>query len=261
MDVLISPAQSALRSGPPPKEGQSGGVRHILLLDDDIGMQAVLMVLLEADFLVDTASTAAEGFHRLDASSPDLIILDVSLPDPSRAYFLQALQGRFPTCPVIVIAASEQPAALREMAGLRIGGFCRKPFHIDQLLRQIDTLVALRNKPLLFIPPFRRYTCRAIEYIHGTYARPLTVKAVAHGIGVTPNYLAYLFRIAIGMTVKQYLTRVRIEVTKRLLTNTDDTLDSIAERAGFCDASHISRVFRQHVGCWPGEYRRRPSRF
>ncbi|TMH89125.1 MAG: helix-turn-helix domain-containing protein [Betaproteobacteria bacterium] len=49
---------------------------------------------------------------------------------------------------------------------------------------------------------------------------------------------------------------VRVEIIKRLLAETDDKLDIIAEQLGFCDAPHLSRVFRRICGCPPGEYRR-----
>jgi len=84
----------------------------------------------------------------------------------------------------------------------------------------------------------------------------LTVQGIARAVGLSSAQLAYLFRREIGMTIKDYATRVRVEIIKRLLADTDDKLDSIAEQLGFCDAAHLSRVFRRICGCPPGEYRR-----
>jgi two-component system response regulator YesN len=84
----------------------------------------------------------------------------------------------------------------------------------------------------------------------------LTVQGVARAVGLSRTQLAYLFRRETGMTVKEYATRVRVEIIKRLLSETDDNLDLIAEQLGFCDAGHLSRVFRRVCGCPPGEYRR-----
>jgi AraC-like DNA-binding protein len=58
------------------------------------------------------------------------------------------------------------------------------------------------------------------------------------------------------MTVKEYVTRLRIEVAKQLLYDRAQTLERIAEKVGFSDASHLSRVFRRYVGYRPGTFRR-----
>ena len=51
------------------------------------------------------------------------------------------------------------------------------------------------------------------------------------------------------------VTHVRIEVARYLLRGTPDTLEVIAELVGLWDASHLTRVFRQHVGMTPGAFR------
>jgi len=220
---------------------------HILLVDGDIEIQAVLMVLLKTKFLVSTALTISEGFSYLNVFSPDLVILDLSLSPFEGTYFIQTLRVRLPICPVILLTASEQSSTLRDIAALGIDGLYRKPFHIDKLLEQINALFAPPGKPLAFTPRAKHSTSKAVEYVCYNYAQPLTVEAIAKAVSVSSSHLAHLFRVATGMTVKQYLTEVRIEVAKRLLTNTNNTLDSIAESIGFCNASHFSRVFRRYV--------------
>jgi AraC-like DNA-binding protein len=81
------------------------------------------------------------------------------------------------------------------------------------------------------------------------------VDTVAGAIGVSSGHLAHLFPAELRMTVKQYVTRVRIEVAKQLLYDRAQTLERIAERVGFSDASHLSRVFRRYVGYRPGTFR------
>ena len=228
---------------------------RILLVDGDVEIQAALMVLLKADFLVSTASTVSEGFYFLNTFSPHLVILDLSSPHLEGVYFLQTLRFRIPMCLVIVLTTSEHSAMLREIATQGIDGFYQKPLHIDKLLEQINVLFAPLGQSLSFTPGANHSTSKAIAYVCHNYTQPLTVEVIAKAIGVSSSHLAHLFRVATGMTVKQYLTEVRIEVAKRLLTNTPNTLDSIAENIGFCDASHFSRVFQRYVGCWPGKYR------
>jgi transcriptional regulator GlxA family with amidase domain len=65
------------------------------------------------------------------------------------------------------------------------------------------------------------------------------------------------FRKAAGMTPIEYVHAIRLEAAKQLLETTDDTLDKLAERVGYEDATFFSRLFRRSVGLTPAQYRRR----
>jgi len=65
----------------------------------------------------------------------------------------------------------------------------------------------------------------------------------------------HLFRDLTGMPPGRWVTMRRVEKSIRLLRNTDEKLESIAARCGFCDAFHFSRVFKQVVGVSPRAFR------
>jgi len=221
-------------------------------------MQAALAVTLRKHFVVTTTSTASEGLHRLTGSRPDLVILDSCLPDLKSATFLRALRAHRPNCRVIILAEGEENDALRELLDLRVDGIFPRSDHLDVLLRRINRL--LRKRRAGARQPARqgldRHVGEVIRHMAASSGNGLTVQGVARAVGLSSAQLAYLFRRETGMSVKEYATRVRVEIIKRLLAETDDKLDIIAEQLGFCDAPHLSRVFRRICGCPPGEYRR-----
>jgi len=98
------------------------------------------------------------------------------------------------------------------------------------------------------------FIARVAAYLGTHYAR-VNVEYLAEAIGLTPNHLSRVLRDETTMTAKEYVTRVRIEVARYLLVQTRDTLEVLAERVGLCDASHLTRIFRQHVGMTPGAFR------
>jgi transcriptional regulator GlxA family with amidase domain len=65
------------------------------------------------------------------------------------------------------------------------------------------------------------------------------------------------FRKAAGMTPLEYVHAIRLEQAKQLLETTNETLDKLAERVGYEDATFFSRLFRRSVGLTPAQYRRR----
>jgi transcriptional regulator GlxA family with amidase domain len=67
------------------------------------------------------------------------------------------------------------------------------------------------------------------------------------------------FQKAVGMSPLEYVHALRLERAKQLLETTDETLEKLAERVGYEDATFFSRLFRRKVGLTPALYRRRFS--
>jgi AraC-like DNA-binding protein len=78
---------------------------------------------------------------------------------------------------------------------------------------------------------------------------------LAHTVGVNKSHLSRQFRRETGLTVIEYLHKVRVDAAKRLLA--DLKVATVAEYVGFNDAYYFSRLFARFVGCPPSEYRQR----
>ena len=64
-----------------------------------------------------------------------------------------------------------------------------------------------------------------------------------------------LFEDSLGRSPKQEILRVQLERARTLLTQTTATLDEIARRSGFKDASYFSVLFKREIGMTAGKYR------
>ena len=96
---------------------------------------------------------------------------------------------------------------------------------------------------------------RALDLIHDGYAEPLTLSLVAREVGVHPAHLARTFRRQQGTSIGEYVRRLRIEHATKELAGTGTSIAGIAQRTGFFDQSHFSRVFREHTGMSPVQFR------
>ena len=103
-------------------------------------------------------------------------------------------------------------------------------------------------------PAISELVARVATHLGRHYAR-VNVEDLAEVVELSPDHLSRVLRDETTMTAKEYVTRVRIEVARYLLRGTPDTLEVIAELVGLWDASHLTRVFRQHVGMTPGAFR------
>jgi len=83
------------------------------------------------------------------------------------------------------------------------------------------------------------------------------VDDLAAALGVSASYLQRIFRQTQGMTIIEYLNRLRISRAKLLLTRTDDPIVDIAVASGFNSRQHFTRVFTQQAGLSPLQYRQK----
>jgi AraC-like DNA-binding protein len=71
-----------------------------------------------------------------------------------------------------------------------------------------------------------------------------------------PVYLARSFRERYGVSIGEYLRRVRLDWAAAQLAATETSLAVLAADAGFADQSHFTRAFKRHAGLTPARYRR-----
>jgi AraC family transcriptional regulator len=101
-------------------------------------------------------------------------------------------------------------------------------------------------------PPWLR---QAREMIVEHFPETLRLTQIAAEVGVHPVYLATAFRQKFGVTIGEFVRKLRIEHACAELVKGELTLSAIALQAGFVDQSHFSKVFKLYVGMTPHKYR------
>ena len=78
---------------------------------------------------------------------------------------------------------------------------------------------------------------------------------IAESMGVNPNYLSRAFSKEYGDNLVSYINFVRVQAATHLLKNTNLKNYEIAEKVGYQNVEHFSRIFKKMMGKTPGEYR------
>lgn len=119
----------------------------VLVVDDDPGLRSSLERLLEANgYDVRTAAAGAEALELAPAADPDLILLDLLLPQEDGGVVLSRLRERCPATPVIMVTGVTETASV--VSCLRAGAFdyIVKPYQVEELLKRVSN--AVRQKSL-----------------------------------------------------------------------------------------------------------------
>src|SRR5437867_1445801 len=93
---------------------------------------------------------------------------------------------------------------------------------------------------------------RALELIDARLDARLTVDMLAREVGLSPAHFARAFKETVGRAPHQYLLWLRLERARRLLELCDADLSDIAQRTGFADQAHFTRLFKRAYGITPG---------
>ena len=92
----------------------------------------------------------------------------------------------------------------------------------------------------------------AKEYIENNYKNSeLSIADISEVLCVNQTYLRKMFKSEMDMTLSEYITQVRMQEAKRLITTTDEKLSTVAENVGYGDVSYFSNVFKKFYGISP----------
>ena len=85
----------------------------------------------------------------------------------------------------------------------------------------------------------------------------ISLNAVAVSVGMSPSYFSSVFSREVGKTFVEYLTEIRMDKAKELLTCSPMKTSEIGYEVGYKDPHYFSYIFKKTQGCSPKEYRAR----
>lgn len=114
---------------------------RILVIDDELSIRRMLQVLLEgAGHTMISASDASHGLHALALEKPDLLVLDLGLPDMDGLEVLRQLR-EWSSAPVLILSARPDPADKVSALDLGADDYLTKPFDAPELLARLRALL------------------------------------------------------------------------------------------------------------------------
>lgn len=100
----------------------------------------------------------------------------------------------------------------------------------------------------------RDRVARTKELIARDLAQPPTLEMLGREVGCSPFYLSRIFSREVGLTIPQYLRKLRMERAAELLRMGHHNVTEAATEVGYASLSHFSKAFCETIGCCPVLY-------
>jgi LacI family transcriptional regulator len=138
--------------------------------------------------------------------------------------------------------------------------------HLDKLIQKKSKIKIIHVSPVEIIE--RRSTdilaisdeevVSALIFIRCNYRKPIQIIDVVNATCLSKRELEKRFKRLLKKTIKHEIERLRIELIKKKLLNSSQSIYQIASELEFTDPEHFSRYFRNATGQAPSQFRRKP---
>ncbi len=121
-------------------------MNKILIVEDDVSIREGIKDFLQSEgFLVDTSEDGAQALEFVKKHTPDLVVLDLSLPILTGESVCKIIKKEYPSIPVVILTAKNQSEDV--IKGFKLGAddYISKPFELDELLARIKARLKTDN--------------------------------------------------------------------------------------------------------------------
>lgn len=145
---------------------------------------------------------------------------------------------------------------IREQVELQTGGKCCVLIENCDGLQLPDTCTLMRSRARKFME-CKPIVLEARKYIYDHYGeRELDLGQVAHAIGCSSSYLSRMMKQELGISFKEFLTRLRISQAISMMEDKERSINEIAGQVGYSNQHYFSAAFKNCQGVSPSEFRK-----
>lgn len=219
-------------------------------------------------YVAATAESGQSGVEIIQKENPDILFSDIRMPGMDGLAMIAALKSEHPHMQIAILTGFRDFEYAREAIRLGVTRFLLKPSKMEELEEAVSVMVqnlshmkertedgkAVQEEPEetaagSFIAQ------NAVKYIEENYMEKLKLSDVADHVYVSQWHLSKILNQHVEKSFSDILNQTRIEKAKELLWEPSLRIGDIAEKVGFLDMAHFSRVFKKFTGLSANEFR------
>ena len=175
---------------------------RVFIADDHpLVLEGFRQLLANDTVIVGTAHSGAELLEKAQRAAPDIVLLDVSLPDTSGFDLIQSLKGKLPRVKIILVTMLSEPFYVSEGFQNGANGYVLKQSASTELLTAIRTVMSDR----------RYVSAEVAEDVRESIEHPW-IRPEGYNVQLTPRQQEVLRMFANGLSAKKIATTLGISV-------------------------------------------------
>jgi Signal transduction histidine kinase len=255
------------------KEKQPADAITMLIVEDNLELLNLLGSIFSTIYQVVKCDNGEEGLKQAIEIKPDIILSDIMIPGISGIELCKRIKSNLETCHIPVVLLTARTAPESNLEGLMIGAddYITKPFDTRILITRCNNLIINR---LILQKRFRSSSDldvsqlatseqdqellnKAIAFIEEHISNPdLNISLFANKMLLGRSSLFAKIKGITGQTPRDFITTIRMKKSLVMLKeNPELSISEIAAMVGFNDSSYFIRMFKQHFGSTPKQYR------
>ncbi len=254
---------------------------NIIVSDDEIIERMITKKVL-TDYYKEqcTVYDTANGNEAIQVAKCHYIhiaVMDISMPGINGIDASREILKFHPDCRIIFLTAYEDFNYVREALSIHAVDYLLKPCSDDELINAVDTAMQSYNNlaqyqkfvdlikfPIENLSPDTPDTqnernsfdaLKIISYIKTNYEKDLSLCDVAARFGYSEVYFCKYFKQNFNVNFTTFLTNLRMDKAKELLSDSSINIKTIGNQVGYADPNYFSKVFKRIVGVTPSEFR------
>jgi YesN/AraC family two-component response regulator len=246
----------------------------VVIIDDEpIIVEGISRMISWDQFqcrIVAAANDGLEGTEIIREFNPQIVITDISMPSLDGLTMIAGLKSEYPDMEISILTGYRKFEYAQTAIKLGVTRFLLKPSNMKEIEEAITAMLHnLQSKGILPVsetvhePETDKLDSaasnfivnNAIKYIEQNYPHKITLSEVAEKTYVSQWHLSKLLNRILEQNFSEILNNVRIKEAQKLLRDPSLRIGDIAERVGFVDMAHFSRVFKKNIGISANEYR------
>jgi two-component system response regulator YesN len=208
---------------------------------------------------------------------PHVVFVDINMPVMDGFELIHQCRQEGSDAAFVILTAYPDFEFARKAIRESVLDYCLKPVYPAALIKTLERIRILLNQKAdslggkdeikappprakQYVPENEERFNRIISYIKSHYTEKVLLRDLAEKFCFNKNYICSLFKKYTGGTFSQYILKLRIDESKKLLESTNLPLRVIAEETGFSDNCYFNRVFKAICDIPPHHYRLRKGK-
>lgn len=245
----------------------------VIVDDEEFIIEGLVNYIQWNDYNCQVVGTAVDGKMGLEVISrecPDIVITDIRMPNIDGLTMVANIKQMFPGIQVTVITGFRDFDYAQRAIKLGVTRLVLKPTKMEELIEALEAMTAnlaaqekaREDEETESITDEQQgeqsnsfIVSNAIAYIEKNFASKLTLQEVAEQTYVSQWHLSKLLKKHTNQSFYDVLNKARIGEAKKLLHDPSLKIHDVAERVGFADVTHFSKIFKKLEEQTPNEYR------